>query len=240
MNSAMRMGKLSGKGGAAMDGLGDYFPFWNALTKAQRDRLAAAARERGYPKGAMLHRGGADCLGLLVVLSGRLRAYVLSEEGRELTLYRLLERDVCLLSAACMLRGLRFDVMVSAEADSRVLHIPAEVFREVMEESAPVANYVNALIAERFSDVMWLMDQVLNKKLDARLAAVLLEERALQGSGQLSLTHEQLGGHLGSPREVVTRMLRYFQEEGLVELGRGRLRILDLPGLEALAEGSLR
>ena len=223
-----------------MEKLGEYFPFWSALTEAQQARLTAAARVRSFPKGAMLHRGGADCVGLLVVLSGRLRAYVLSEEGRELTLYRLLERDVCLLSAACMLRGLHFDVMVAAEADSRVLHIPTEAFREVMEASAPAANYVNSLMAERFSDVMWLMDQALNKKLDARLAAVLLEERALQGSGQLSLTHEQLGGHLGSPREVVTRMLRYFQGEGLVELGRGKLRILDVPGLEALAEGSLR
>ena len=229
-----------GKGGAAMTDPGSYFPFWSKLTEAQRRRLTAAARERTFRRGELLHQGGADCLGLLAVLAGRLRAYVISEEGRELTLYRLLERDVCLLSAACMLRGLRFDVMVAGEEAGRVLLLPSEAFQEVMEESAPASNYINALMAERFSDVMWLMDQALNKKLDARLAAVLLEERALQGSGQLSLTHEQLGSHLGSPREVVTRMLRYFQGEGLVELGRGKLRILDVPGLEALAEGSLR
>lgn len=109
-----------------------------------------------------------------------------------------------------------------------------------MEKSPAVANYTSQLMASHFSDVMWIMDQALNKKLDSRLAALLLEERELGGSDELHITHEQLGGHLGSVREVVTRMLKYFQGEGLVRLGRGSISILDVPGLEALAGDSIR
>ena len=165
---------------------------------------------------------------------------MLSDEGKELTLYRLLERDICLFSASCMMRSIEFEVMVEAEADTEVIHLPAEVFRRVTEQSAPAANYVNELMATRFSDVMWLMDQVLSKKMDGRLAALLLEECELAGSDTLSVTHEQLARHLGSAREVVTRMLKYFQNEGLVHLTRGSIALLDRERLSALAADSLR
>ena len=223
-----------------MESLEQWLPFWPRLNEAQRKQLSAAARERLVPKGTLLHRGAEDCVGLMLVLEGQLRVYTLSEEGKELTLYRLLERDLCLFSASCLFHSIQFDVLVSAERDTRVIHIPAEVYRSLMEESAAVAGYTNELMASRFSDVMWLMDQILNKKLDARLAAFLLEERELTGSAELSVTHEQIGTYLGSAREVVTRMLRYFQAEGLVRLGRGSLLVLDEPRLEKLAAGSRR
>ena len=106
-----------------------------------------------------------------------------------------------------------------------------------MDESAPVANYTNEVMAERFSDVMWLIEQILWKSFDKRLAAFLLEESALENSTTLKTTHETIGHHLGSPREVVTRMLRYFQEEGLVRLSRGTVELLDTARLPTLAEG---
>ena len=220
--------------------LEEYLPFWRALTPAQQTLLADAVQERRVKKGAMLHRGGEDCVGLLLVTDGQLRAFIVSDEGKELTLYRLLDRDLCLFSASCILSSIQFDVMVGAEADTTLLYIPAEVYKRLMEESLFVANYTNQLMASRFSDVMWLMDQALNKKLDSRLAALMLEERALQGSDTLVMTHEQLGNHLGSVREVVTRMLKYFQAEGLVSLGRGSVRLLDADKLYELAEASLR
>lgn len=217
-----------------------YLPFWEKLTKEQQKRLLDAAEERQFPRGTLLHNGSADCVGLLLVLSGQLRVYTASEEGRELTLYRLLERDLCLFSASCILSSIQFEVMVSAEQDCTLLHIPSEVYHGLMEESLPVTQYTNQLMASRFSDVMWLMDQILTKKLDSRLAALLLEERALTGGEALSITHEQLAGHLGTAREVVTRMLRYFQNEGLVTLSRGVIGFSDLPRLERTAAASLR
>ena len=109
-----------------------------------------------------------------------------------------------------------------------------------MQQSAAVANYTNEVMATRFSDVMWLLDQILNKKLDARLAAFLLEESALEQTDTLAITHEMIDEHLGSARDVVTRMLRYMKDEGLVELARGTVKIADAARLQALAGDSLR
>ena len=219
--------------------IGDYLPFWDKLTDGQRAALESAAVPHHFARGAMLHEAG-TCTGLIIVTSGRVRAYMLSADGRELTLYRLLERDICLLSASCALRGLDFDVMLAAETDCDVCVIPADVYQGVMQQSAAAAAFTNELMATRFSDVMWLMDQLLYHKLDCRLAAFLVEERALTDSGTLHLTHERIAAYLGSAREVVTRLLKYFQSEGLVKLGRGSVTLLDETRLRALAGDSLR
>lgn len=213
-----------------------FFPgVWDKLTGAQRRALEAAASPRRLEAGEQLS-GAGECVGLLAVRSGRLRAYMISDTGREITLYRLFERDICLFSASCVMRGLQFDVSIEAEQPSEVLVVSPEVYKRVMEESAPLANYTNELMASRFSEVMWLVEQILWKSFDRRLAAFLLEESDLESSDELRITHERIAAHLGTAREVVTRMLRYFQSEGLVSLSRGTVRIADRPRLEALAE----
>ena len=217
-----------------------FFPFWRDLDGPQRDTLRNAITLRHVSKGAVLHNGSEDCVGLFLVLKGQLRAYIVSDEGREITLYRLLERDMCLFSAACMMNSIQFDITISAERESEVLHIPTKAYQALMLQSAPVANYTNELMASRFTDVMWLLDQILYKRLDARLAAFLLEESGLDDTKELRLTHEVIAHHLGSAREVVTRMLKYFQAEGVVALSRGGVAILDERKLAHLAKGSLR
>lgn len=213
-----------------------FFPgVWDKLTGAQRRALESAASPRRLEAGEQLS-GAGECVGLLAVRSGRLRAYMISDTGREITLYRLFERDICLFSASCVMRGLQFDVSIEAEQPSEVLVVSPEVYKRVMEESAPLANYTNELMASRFSEVMWLVEQILWKSFDRRLAAFLLEESVLESSDELRITHERIAAHLGTAREVVTRMLRYFQSEGLVSLSRGTVRIADRQGLEALAE----
>ncbi|MHA5220882.1 Crp/Fnr family transcriptional regulator [Dysosmobacter sp. Phy] len=211
------------------------FPIWDKLTAQQRETLTAAAAVRFAKRGTLLHGGSSDCLGLLVVREGQLRAYILSEEGREITLYRLFQRDICLFSAACAMGSLQLDIALEAEKDTEFFLIPPEVYRSVMEASAPLANYTNTLMAERFSQVMWLMEQVMWHSFDRRLAAFLLEESALEGSARLELTHERIAAHLGTAREVVTRMLRYFQSEGLVRLSRGAVELTDTAGLRRLS-----
>ena len=181
------------------------FPIWNQLTKNQQDRLLGSLMTSRVSKGTVVHNGSADCTGLLLLKSGQLRAYILSDEGREITLYRLFDMDMCLFSASCVLRGIQFDVLVEAERDTTALFLPAEVYQGLMEESAAVANYTSELMADRFSEVMWRMDQILSKKLDGRLAALLVEESRLAESASLRLTHDQLARHLGSAREVVSR-----------------------------------
>ena len=212
------------------------FPIWDQLTPAQQGRLRDSMITRSVPKGTVIHNGSMNCTGLLLVQSGQLRAYILSDEGREITLYRLFDRDMCLFSASCMMRSIQFDITIETEKDTSLWIVPAEVYKEIMEESAPVANYTNELMATRFSEVMWLIEQIMWKSLDKRVAAFLLEESAIEGTDALKLTHEVIANHLGSHREVITRMLRYFQSEGLVKLSRGTVQILDAARLEALQD----
>ena len=205
----------------------DYFPLWAKLNKSQQERIRASLLFREAKKGTMLHDGTLDCTGLFLVRDGQLRAYILSEEGREITLYRLFERDMCLLSASCIVHSLQFEVMIAAEKDTSLWVIPADVYKAIMEESPAAANYTNELMASRFSDVMWLIEEIMWKSLDKRIADFLMEEAAIEGSNRLQMTHETIANHLGTRREVVTRMLRYFQEEGLVKLSRGVVELTD-------------
>lgn len=211
----------------------DYFPIWDQLTPMQQEKLAINVRRRTVSKGTVIH-SSIDCTGLLLVERGQLRAYILSDEGREITIYRLLDQDICLLSASCMIQNIRFEIMIMAERDTSLWIIPADSYRKVMKESAPLANYTNEIMAARFSDVMWLMEQIMWKSFDKRLAGFLLEERALEETDVLKITHEAIANHLGTAREVVTRMLRYFQSEGMVKLSRGVVKIVDSHRLEQL------
>lgn len=212
----------------------ECFPVWGKLTPAQQDRITGSLVSQNVKRGTVIHSGSADCTGLLLVRGGQLRAYILSDEGREITLYRLFALDLCLFSASCMMRSIQFDVMVEAEKDTDLWIIPAEVYQEIMEESAPVATFTNEVMATRFSEVMWLLEQVMWKSFDKRLAGFLLEECALEKTSSLRITHEIIGSHLGTAREVVTRMLRYFQSEGMVRLKRGTVEITNPVKLKSL------
>lgn len=179
--------------------ISQYFPIWDQLTPAQQDLLTASASKAQATKGTVLHNGSADCLGLLLVCSGQLRAYILSDEGREITLYRLFERDMCLFSASCMLQSIQFDIQIEVEKDAEFWIIPPDVYKSLMEQSPAVANYTNEVMSARFSEVMWLMEQVMWKSFDKRLADFLLQESVLDGTDQLVLTHEKIANHMCQP-----------------------------------------
>ena len=213
----------------------DFFPVWAQLTPQQQKILTQSAIRRSIPKGTTLHSGSTECTGLLLVCSGQLRAFILSDEGREITLYRLFERDICLFSASCMLRSMQFEIMIAAEKDTELFIIPADVYQSVAQRSAPAANFTTEIMAGRFSEVMWLMEQIMWQSFDRRLARFLLDECALEESTVLHLTHETIANHMGTAREVVTRMLRYFHSEGLVRLSRGVVEITNTQKLNELA-----
>ena len=217
-------------------GIQTLFPIWNKLTDLQKEKLEQSAVRRTVKKGTLLHNGDTDCQGLLLVEEGQLRAYILSEEGREVTIYRLFAMDLCLFSASCLMNSIQFDITIETEKDTSLWMIPPDVYKEVMEESAAAANFTNEVMASRFSEVLWQMEQVLWKSFDRRLAAFLTEESVLEGTGDLKITHEKIAAHLGTAREVVTRMLKYFQTEGLVRLSRGTVEVIDPEGLRRLAE----
>ena len=210
------------------------FPIWNKLNAEQQQRLESVSEFRKVKKGTILHDGSPDCLGLLLGCAGQLRAYILSEEGREVTITRFFEMDICLFSASCVMPNMQFDVFIEAEKDSEIWVIPACLYQNLMDESLAIANYSHNLITNHFSEVMWLMEQIMWKSFDKRLAKFLLEESRLEGTDSLKITHERIANHMGTAREVVTRMLRYFQSEGMVKLTRGTVDIVDAKALERL------
>ena len=213
-----------------------YLAIWDKLTPQQQERIAGVIEYRKVKKGTQIHDSSAECLGLVMVRSGQLRAYILSEDGREITISRLFEYDVTLLSASCVMPDMQFNVMIEVEKDSEFWSIPACLFKNLADESLAVSNYSRSLLSSNFSELMWLMEQIMWKSVDKRLAAFLLEESRLEESASLKITHEKIANHMGTAREVVTRMLRYFQNEGMVKLTRGAIEIIDYRKLEKLQD----
>jgi len=212
------------------------FPIWDKLTAEQQERIASNTVLRKVPKGTVLHDDSRNCLGMLLIRSGQLRAYILSEEGREITIQRMFEMDICLFSAACVMPSMQFDIIIETEKDSEIWVIPACLYRNLMDESLTISNYSNQLISNHLSEVMWLVEQVMWKSFDKRLAKFLLEESTLEDTAVLKITHEKIANHMGTAREVVTRMLRYFQSEGMVKLTRGAIEIITPKRLQQLYE----
>ena len=211
------------------------FPIWNKLTTEQQQRLRDVTDLQKIPKGAVVHDGSPECKGMVLVKSGQLRAYLLNEEGREVTICRFFDMDICLFSASCVMPNMMFDVFIEAEKDTEIWVIPACLYQNLMDESLPLSNYSHALITNHFSEVMWLMEQIMWKSFDKRLAGFLVEESRIEETTALKITHEKNAAHLGTAREVVTRMLRWFQSDGMVKLTRGTVELLDPKGLEKLS-----
>ncbi len=214
----------------------EYFPIWKKLTPKQQEQIRGISDYQKVKSGTILHDGSPDCLGMLLVKSGQLRAYILSEEGREVTICRFFEMDICLFSASCVMPNMQFNIFIEAEKDSELWIIPACLYKNLMDESLPIAQYSHDLITNHFSEVMWLMEQIMWKSFDKRLAAFLLEESGVEDTDSLKITHEKIANHMGTAREVVTRMLRYFQSEGMVRLTRGTVDILDYKKLKKLSQ----
>ena len=213
--------------------------FWGHLTGEERTLAAQSVREVRFPANAMVH-GAEECLGLIAVKRGRLRAYLLSEEGREVTIFRVNAGESCVLSASCVISQITFETHLTAEEDTVLQVLPAGVFQHLTEGNIHVRCFLFEVAARRFSEVMWVMQQILFLGFDARLALLLAEHVRASGRRVLRRTHEEMARDLGSAREVVTRMLRRFADEGLVEIGRGAVTVKDLAGLERIAGASAR
>ena len=203
------------------------FSFWKDLTPSQSSLLAQNLRTEVFTSGKLIHRSDGGCQGIMVVHSGALRVYCVSEEGREVTLYRVEKGEVCVLSASCLLDSLVFDVVIEAVGRTTVSLLPSSVLHKVEEENPLVSLYIYKNATEKFSEVLWTIQQVLFLKIDQRIANFLHDESLRQKSRVLSITHEEIAKEIGSVREVVTKTLKYMEENGLVKLGRGKIEILD-------------
>lgn len=203
------------------------FPFWSQLTDAEKNVIENAVYVEKYDKGMLMHRTDGSCKGLMTVLNGQLRTYILSEEGREVTLFRVNEEEVCVLSASCLMDTITFDVLIEATEDTEVLVLPAAVLNQVVQQNPYIELFLYKSATEKFSDVMWTMQQILFLKIDQRVAQFLWDEMVQKNSMTLSITHDEIARYIGSAREVVTKVLKYMVKEGTLELKRGTITILD-------------
>ena len=214
--------------------LDTIFSFWKDLTPEQREFLANSARTEIFPQDKLIHRSDGTCRGIMAVVSGALRVYCVSDEGREVTLYRVESGDVCILSASCLMDSIVFDVLIEALGDTKVCLIPSQALHKVEEENPLVELYIYKNATEKFSEVLWTLQQLLFMKIDQRIAAFLHDESLRQKSTLLSITHEDIAKEIGSVREVVSKTLKYLADEGVVRLGRGKIEILDKGSLGIL------
>lgn len=208
--------------------------FWDKLNENQRSFVLDSFIPVHYQKGTTIHNGSNDCVGVILIKKGELRVYILSEEGKDITLYRLREGDFCVLSASCILQNITFDVHIDAEMDSDVLLIDSGLYKQLCSQNIYAENFTQKIVIDRFSDVMWAMEQILFMSFDKRLAIFLSDEITRTHSDTIELTHEQIAKYIGSAREVVSRMLKYFAEEGIVELSRGGVKVIDKKKLKKL------
>lgn len=217
-----------------VDFLRDTLSFWKDITEEQRGNLLQNIVKKQFVTGESMHGSSNHCSGLFLIRSGQVRAYIVSESGKEITLYRLFDRDVCIFSASCIMKNISFDIYIEVEKDTQAYLIPTPAFRKLSAESLPVQVFTNNLMASRFTEVMWIMEQALFMSFDKRLANFLLEQLVIEDSDTLSITHEKIANHLGTAREVVTRMLKYFQNEGVVNLNRGTIEVINRTKLEQM------
>ena len=181
-------------------------PFWTALSAAERDMAARAAFLRRYDRGQPIYEGGSGCLGLVCVVSGGVRAYLLSEEGREVTLFRLAPGDVCVLSASCVIQQITFDLHIAAERACELLVLPAEAFERLEGSCEAVRSFVHARTAERFSAAMEAVPARVAPKPGSAAADRQDASRASESYSQLTLAAHKL-------LDVVERMQNRGKKE---------------------------
>ncbi len=208
--------------------------FWDNLKPIEQQLILDYTMPLTYKQDTTIHGGNRDCIGVLLVKSGTLRTYLLSDEGKEVTLYRLSSGDICILSASCLLKNITFDVHIDAEVDTQILLIDSSIFARITSQNIYVENFSYKVAAEKFSDVIWAMEQILFMSFDKRLAIFLIDEATKNNSNTIYLTHEQIAKYMGSAREVVSRMLKYFANEGWVQLSRGSITLMNKKCLRAL------
>lgn len=211
-------------------------PFWKSLSPDERLTISGSTFKAKYKKGDHIGHAMGECNGLLIVLDGQIRAYIMSSEGKEVTLYRLLSSDVCIMSASCVLKNINFNVYLEVEKDSELFILPANIFDKLNTESIAIKEYSLKLMSSRFSDVMWVMEQIVFGSMQKRVASFLIEQSVLDGSDTISMTHETIAKNVGTAREVISRMLKYFENEGLIKLLRGEIVVLDAEKLNEIAD----
>ncbi|MEG2892860.1 MAG: Crp/Fnr family transcriptional regulator [Clostridium sp.] len=198
--------------------------FYNKLDKKEKDIVANHSYATNFNIGNTIHIGDESCTGFIIVTSGCLRIFLNSPDGKEITLYKLLKGDSCIFSAACIFNNINFRVNIEAFEDTEVIILPSNQLDDLSKGNPLIKEYILQLTQSKMSDVMWLLEQILFTSFDERLKNYLLEFN----TNVINITHSTIAKDLGTAREVVSRMLKHFENQGMIRLSRGEIEIINI------------
>ncbi len=201
----------------------DYakFPFYMAMDEAERALLRSSVSPREIARSQIMMGDNSRCTGIPMVMRGRLRLFRTSDKGRELTLYRIGEGELCILAAVCALGDMEYNFTIEAEKDSSLAIIPPDIFRELLYRSDAFRTHVFNALASRLILSIDTIEMLIFMSIEERLIEYL--QRVANAAGEVRITHEQLAVELGSSREVITRQLQKMAEKGILTLKRGKI-----------------
>lgn len=211
-------------------------PFWNNLVDEERTHLLSGTVLRTYKKDSYIYGMTEACLGMIYVQRGSIRVYITNEEGREITLFHIGSRECCIMSASCVITGISLDVQLLAEEETEIMAIHSRMVQKLMDSNIYVRCFAYELATKRFSDVVWVMQEILFARFDVRMARFLLSVYEKNGEKKIQMTQEAIAKEVNSAREVVARMLKQFASDELIELNRGAILIKDFEGLKNIIE----
>ncbi len=210
----------------------DHFPELGRLSQESKRILEEGLHIVTAPSGTVMFAEGSECRGYVMLLEGTVRVQKSSEDGREITLYRVEAGESCIMTTTCLISDDQYGAEGIAETEITLAVVPPATFNRLLAQSEKFRNFVFEVYAKRMSMLMMLVEEVVFKKLDKRLAQLLLDHK----NDQFDVTHQDIAMELGSVREVVSRQLKVFERQELIKLGRGSIQILDRSGLQSAVD----
>lgn len=208
--------------------------FFNNLSKEEINDLFSSSYIMKYNKGELIYSKDKACAGVILVVSGQLRSFMSSHSGKEITLFKLFELDTCVLSSSCVYKNLTYDISLEVEQDSYLIIIDSNFFKELSTKNIHVQQFILDFTQDKLSEIMFVLEQVVFFSLESRLANFLVNQSNLNNSVDINLTHSYIANDLGSSREVISRLLKRFENDNLVQISRGSIKILDIKRLKLL------
>lgn len=208
--------------------LKETLPFFDDLTQKEKNEVISKSLITEYKKNEIVHSRSSACTGLLITLSGNFRVYISAPNGRQITLFKLYDRDVCMLSASCAFKNLNYDVNLEAQDDSKAIILDSSLIKKLSKSNFNVMKFLLDLTQDKLSQTMYVLEQATFFSLNERITDYLLEQSRYKNSSSLYITHENIANELGSSREVISRILKKFEKDGKVEISRGKIKIINL------------
>ena len=212
----------------------ENLPFFKDLSESELKYLLSKSSIQKYDKDTIIYSKNSSCTGIVLVLDGQIRSFMSSDIGREITLFRLFERDICMLSSSCVYQNLSCEINLKTEKTSSVIIIEGEALKKVANNNIHVQSFLLDLTQNKLSEIMWVLEQVVFFKLETRVADFLISQYHLNDSININTTHDYIANNLGSAREVISRILKRLENDKILKLSRGTIKIIDIDKLYSL------